>query len=422
MWVSVSAESTNPLGANDADNQLLGFDKTELESIAFDKNLKLPSTTNPSSILGFKQSEIDLLFSSKKTKPENVRQERANRSNPSTLDASAIANLNTIKKEPSIIGMPTGNSKSIYYPLGRDIAALAETTGLKIDVKTSSGSLDNIRRMASNENAGLAIVQSDIIEFLVNNPSKTNQSIIDNLRSVFSLYNEEIHLLAHKEIKTLQDLNNKRVIVGELGSGTPITANIVFDKIGVDIEAITGITPDKALKQFLMGEVDAIFFVGGKPISYINRLLEMKNDENLRKYTADIHLIPLDDERLYDTYTKANIYPTDYQSKNGLHRLTESTVPTIAAQALLVSYDFSKNDTPYYKRRCEQVRQLNSVIRKKLDELANNESGKYHSKWAEVDLDQATRLPQSLCISVAAPTANDLKAIDCYLETGSHCQ
>lgn len=400
MGSSVSAEVTNPLGADNVSNQLLGFDKTELESIVFDKNPNVPSATvaSPSSILGLEKSEIDLLFSNKKTKSENAKQER-------------------IPQGSSIIGMPTGNNKSIYYPLGRDIAALTATKGLRIDVKTSSGSLDNIRRMASNENAGLAIVQSDIIEFLVNNPSQTNQAIIDNLRSVFSLYNEEIHLLAHKEIKTLQALNNKRVIVGELGSGTPITANIVFGKVGVDIEAITGLAPDKALKQFLMGEADAIFFVGGKPISYINRLLEMQNDENLRKYTANIHLIPLKDERLYDTYTKANIYPTDYQSKNGLYRLTESVVPTIAAQALLVSYNFSKNDTPYYKRRCEQVRQLNSVIRKNLGKLASNDSGKYHSKWAEVDLDQATRLPRSQCIG-----ANDLKAIDCYLQTGSHCQ
>ena len=197
---------------------------------------------------------------------------------------------------------------------------------------------------------------------------------------------------------------------------------MVFDRLGVDIEPVTNVAPDKALKQFLLGDADAIFFVGGKPISYLNGLLEMRNNKSLRKYTEGIHLLPLDDERLHDTYTKTEITPGDYQSQNGLYRLTEAAVPTVAAQAILVSFDFSKNSSPYYKQRCKQINQLSSIVRNSLEKMASGGGRKYHAKWSQVDLDQPTKLPQNHCISDATPIVNELKAMDCYLQTGRPCE
>ena len=373
----------------------LGFDKAQLDALIKDTQSSLPIKTSPPTPEPVKK------------KPRRTRR---------------LANTNsTPAPRPTSIGMPTGSTIGTYYSLGVDIARLALRDGLVIDVKTSSGSLDNIRRMASNENAGLAIVQSDVIDYLSSNPSQSNQSIISNLRSVFTLYTEEIHLLVSNEIKTLQDLNKKRIIVGEIGSGTPITASRVFDKIGIDIEQITGVPPEAALRQLMLGKVDAIFLVGGKPLIYINGLLEIKNDDKLGKYTEGFHLMPLDDERLYGTYTRAQITPADYQSKNGLYRLTETVVPTIAVQALLVSYDFSKKDSHYHKMRCEQLSQLNSIVRENLATMASNDNREYHPKWAQVELDKKSTLAKSQCIDDSTPKETDLKAINCYLQTGNNC-
>ena len=82
------------------------------------------------------------------------------------------------------IGMPTGSSGGTYFPMGSDIASLAAKQGLNIDVKTSAGSLANIRRMAGNENAGISIVQSDVIDYLFKNPSRINRSILRGLTLV----------------------------------------------------------------------------------------------------------------------------------------------------------------------------------------------------------------------------------------------
>src|SRR5687767_7956753 len=57
------------------------------------------------------------------------------------------------------IGMVTGAPTGTAFAFGEDMAAVAMRHGLRILVKPSEGSLDNLRRLASDENAALAIVQ-----------------------------------------------------------------------------------------------------------------------------------------------------------------------------------------------------------------------------------------------------------------------
>ena len=321
------------------------------------------------------------------------------------------------------IGMPTGSSGGTYFPMGSDIASLAAKQGLNIDVKTSAGSLANIRRMAGNENAGISIVQSDVIDYLSKNPSRINKSVLRGLTLVFPLYNEEVHLLAHKEITSINDLKNKRVVVGKLGSGTHITANNILNIVDINVNQVYDLSPKEAYESLILGKVDAVFFVGGKPVSYINGLLEMSSNERLRKYTDTIHLVPLDDERLYESYAKASFLPQDYVTKDGLRQLTKVTVPTVAVKAIMVSHDFSKKTSRYYKMRCKQIGQINTIVRQNLDLLISGGSSEnnYHPKWSQVDLDQPVELAKSSCIKDESD-ADELKQIDCYLQTGAACE
>jgi TRAP transporter TAXI family solute receptor len=332
------------------------------------------------------------------------------------ISSSAFAN--------PIIGMPTGSNGGTYYPMGSDIAKLAASEGLNIDVKSSLGSLDNIRRMSSSENAGISIVQSDVIEYLGNTKSSVNKAVLKHLRLVFPLYNEEVHLLAKGGIVSIADLENKRVVVGKLGSGTFVTVSNILNKVGIKVVQIHDLSPKEAYQGLLLGKVDAVFFVGGKPISYINGLLEMKVDEKLSKLAEDIHLVPLDDERLYESYAKATITPMDYETSDRTARLTDVVVPTVAVKAVLVSHDFSIKNNGYYQMRCRQIDQLNNVVRNNLELLASGGAGgnEFHPKWEHVDLDQDVDLPRSACIKGIGRDVDEAKEIDCYLQTGKSCQ
>ena len=328
--------------------------------------------------------------------------------------------LNTSANPP--MGMPTGTSGGTYYSMGTDIASLAAKQGVDITITNSAGSLDNLRRMAGTGNAGISIVQSDVVDFLSKNPNSVNRRVLRNLRLVLPLYDEEVHLLARKDIASINDLENKRVVVGELGSGTHITSNNILNTVDINVKQIYDLTPKEAYESLILGKVDAVFFVGGKPVSYINGLLEMKSNEKLSKYMDDIHLVPIEDERLNQVYAKASFLPQDYVTKDRRHQLTQVTVPTVAVKALLVSHDFGRDNSYYYRMRCEQVNQINSVIRENLTLLASGGfgDGSYHPKWSQVDLDQPVDLEKSSCIKDTRDV-DELKLINCYLQKGAGC-
>lgn len=336
------------------------------------------------------------------------------------LIALACTSINALANP--VVGMPTGSRGGTYFPMGLDIARLAAQQGLVIQVKPSVGSLDNIRRMAGKENAGISIVQSDVVDYLTKNPGKVNRSVLRNLRLVFPLYDEEVHLLARKEITSIRDLEDKQVAVGKLGSGTYITANNILDIVDVNVNQVTDLTPKDAFASLILGKIDAVFFVGGKPVKYINGMLEMGSNEQLSKYSDAVHLVPIDDARLDLTYSKASFYPDDYKTKDGLRKLTTTTIPSIAVKAILVSHEFSRKDSPYYKLRCQQISKINTIIRKNLAVMTSGGFGKetYHPKWAQVDLDQPVDLAKSACIT-EGNEEEELKLINCYLLTGNKC-
>ncbi|NJN45392.1 MAG: hypothetical protein HC808_01645 [Candidatus Competibacteraceae bacterium] len=63
------------------------------------------------------------------------------------------------------VGMVTGSKTGTYYQFGQDIAEVAKPKGVNILVKESKGSIDNIKRLNSRENAAFGIVQSDVLGF-----------------------------------------------------------------------------------------------------------------------------------------------------------------------------------------------------------------------------------------------------------------
>jgi hypothetical protein len=104
-------------------------------------------------------------------------------------------------------------------------------------------------------------------------------------------------------------------------------------------------------------------------------------------------------------YVASSIGPGDYD-------WVMETVPTVAVKAVLISYDFSSQRTPYYRTRCKQLSLLGRVVRDHVAEL--KQTG--HPKWKEVALDDAIGIWERDPCSHARPRAPEtgddlLKAI-----------
>lgn len=303
------------------------------------------------------------------------------------------------------LGMVTGPKTGTYIAIGRDIAKAAKAEGIEIEVKDSGGSIDNIKRITSGENAALGIVQSDVLTFLKRSHSPDTQRAAEAIRLVFPLYPEEIHILAHKDIKSISDLMGKNVVIGEESSGSMLTSVNLFSILGVMPGAMMKISPPEGVVAVLRKEADAMIFVGGKPVRVFKNLEDLNAPENKQfvELLKDVHFVPLKESVLLRNYGKAEITHEDYN-------FVTDPVPTLSVHAALVAYDFSASGRSYSQDRCEQVRKVAKAIGDNILKLKKDG----HSKWKQVDLNAQLGIWQKdVCTwPDQKPEAADQRSID----------
>lgn len=278
---------------------------------------------------------------------------------------------------PDKLGIVTGSEAGTYIKFGQDMATLTEQYGLTLLVKESEGSLDNIRRLISKENAAVGIVQSDVLGFLTRSQDERMRRVASLLRLVFPFYNEEVHLYADKNVQSFADLAGKRVVVGTKGSGNWLTTTNLLHLMGVEPAERINLSPPEGVTAVLTGKADAMIYVAGKPVKLFSNIEQLKDNPKYGDLVKNVHFVPLDDPKMLKEYLPAKLTPQDYA-------WIDQEVPTIAVKAVLVSFDFSRKLTPYYERRCKELGVLGAVVRSNIALLKDNG----HPKWNEVDLEQ----------------------------------
>ncbi len=280
--------------------------------------------------------------------------------------------IRPLSAEP--IGMVTGAKTGTYLQFGKDIAAVSKKSGVHVLVSPSKGSIDNIKRMMSRENAAFAIVQSDVLGYLRKSSNPKFRRAAKRLRLIFPFYNEEVHLFARKKIQTLNDLQGKTVVVGPKSSGTNMTAWNILKITGVEPAKRLNLAINEGIKLVLKNKADAVFVVAGKPRPGFSNLFNTPK-ESVQAMLQQVHFVPLNDPALLTEYERSDLSLQDYS-------FIQTNVPTIAVKALLVSFDFSSAKTPYYRQRCQQLNRIANAIRQNINTLKL----KHHKKWNQVDL------------------------------------
>jgi len=211
--------------------------------------------------------------------------------------------------------MLSGLQGGTYQSLAQDIK---NNSSQKINVLTSSGSVDNFNQLMSDENSiNVTFLQYDV---LLANELK-NPGIRENLRVLLPLFlDEEIHLIAKKGsgITDLSDLRGKRVAIGTKEQGTYVTATTIKQRTGIawfDVE----MSSNDAYDALQKGVIDAYFYVGGAPVASLSKL----------GVDAPIQLVNIKDKALKDIYRKKKI-------AKGTYAWQEKTVTTYAVSTLLV--------------------------------------------------------------------------------------
>ena len=259
------------------------------------------------------------------------------------------------------LGIITGGEKGTYYQFGLNLQTLVKPRDIALAVYPSKGSIENVYAVYQRPGVQLGIVQSDVLAFVARVQSDpVLQRIAKKTKMVFPLYNEEIHILARQGIENFEDLADKRVAIGREGSGTYLTARLLFNVAEVAPREMVPIDTDAALAELKAGRVDAMFYVAGYPVKLFTEAVAEADG---------LALVQILNKSITEFYPRAEIPAQTYVWQ-------PKPVPTVAVKAVLVSFDFQRRD-------CDTVGQFAKVVVDNMGWLVQNG----HPKWKSVDLD-----------------------------------
>ena len=261
-----------------------------------------------------------------------------------------------------VVGVISGGVTGTYIRIAADLAnALDDGYGLRVLPIIGKGSVRNIEDLLLLRGVDVAIVQSDVLDFYKR--AELVPNIEGKLRYIAKLYNEEVHVLARSEYGTIDDLAGKRVNFGTDGSGTFMTAGIIFDDLGIDVDVQSAPEPI-ALEKLRAGELDALVFVGGKPVELIGAIGQAE----------PLHLLAIPRERIKAAYVPSELTAEAYPNLIE----PEAPVPTVAVSAVLAAYNW-----PEGHLRREKLNRFIESFTTNFDKLLKPP---FHPKWREIDL------------------------------------
>ncbi len=261
-----------------------------------------------------------------------------------------------VAQKPSLeINLVAGNEAGVYYSIAKDIEKLAKENNLDIDVIATRGALQNIHDVFYYDSIPLGITQGDVLAFLNTfaNSDEEARLKIEKLKVVLPLHKEEIYVIANKNIKSVEDLKDKKVSIGDEGSGTTLTALTLLYQWGITPKELYNFNVKRAIDALRKGEVDAMFYVVGTPAKVLEE--QILPEDNFHLLPVNLTLTPEDDfyTRLYSKITiPANTYSWQ---KDG--------VQSLAIQSFLFTYEDDN---------CQYVTPVANLIKNNLSWLQKN--------------------------------------------------
>jgi len=185
------------------------------------------------------------------------------------LGASAPA----VAQQSKFITVGTGGIVGVYYPLGgaicRFVNASRKDHGLRCTVESTGGSVFNINAVMSGD-MDIGFAQSDTQYYAMTGVGAFKDKPQPKLRALFSVYPELVTLVTRQDanIKTFADIKGKRMNIGDPGSGTRSTTELVMNAMGIKKEDLKFAGELKFVEMapaLCDNKIDAFTFVAGHP-------------------------------------------------------------------------------------------------------------------------------------------------------------
>jgi TRAP-type uncharacterized transport system substrate-binding protein len=260
----------------------------------------------------------------------------------------------------TVITAPAGGATSVF---GSDMArVLDDDATIRVLPVLGKGPVRNVVDILYLKSIDMGAVAADVPEFYklqYNIPDITSR-----LRYVAKLYHNELHIIAPNSVKSIFDLDGKK-IVAQTDVGY-YSAKVIFSRLNIKATFDYRTDDARALQKISDGEADAYITSTGKVFSLAR---------NLKNENRALHLVPVPyDRRLQDMYL-----PTTLSSEEYPNLLSPGeTIDTVATSVLLVSFNWPENTERY-----NRVARFVDVFFSKIEEFMKPPR---HPKWKEASI------------------------------------
>jgi uncharacterized protein len=262
---------------------------------------------------------------------------------------------------------------STYLPIAEDLQnVLDDPKGntLRVIPVVGRGGAQNLVDLLFVRGVDLAITQQEHLLYLKQQDPRVYGSIEQRVHYITKLYNSEFHLVAKKNIKSLRDLEGKRVSLNRALSATDVAGRTIFKLLNIN-PIIENIDVETSVKMVRSGELAAASSFAGAPVAGYAQIQD-----------ADLHFVPVDEItlgkrdylRLLEQFLPSSLGGGDYPRLIGQGQ----NVPTLASGAMLVAYVWPEGT--------ERAEKIKNFVNRFFDNFDKFRQPPRHPKWREVAL------------------------------------
>lgn len=193
------------------------------------------------------------------------------------LASGALISVPAVAQQ-KFVTIGTGGVTGVYYAAGGAICRLMNKErarhGIRCSVESTGGSVTNINTIRAGD-LDFGVAQSDW-QFHASKGTAVFQKdgAFTDLRAVFSVHPEPFTVLARKEanVAKFEDLKGKRVNVGNPGSGTRASMDVLLETMGwklSDFSLAAELKADEHGPALCDNKIDAFFYGVGHPSANI---------------------------------------------------------------------------------------------------------------------------------------------------------
>lgn len=281
-------------------------------------------------------------------------------------------------KDLSIVGIAAGPAGGTYFRLGKDIEAILTIDGIHAQAFETAGGDQNLELLKSSRNTTIAIVKQDQI---------TNDNS-ENYFPLLKLSREEIHIFAKNNISNIEDLANKRIVLGPKGRSGRKTIQSLLAMSNIKEYTDMEDPIDVGFCKVITDQADAFAYVSGKPIAIFGEVKRLEGKfSNISNKFAFVPIKPT--PHLMQTWEESSISKNDYDWLPG-------NISTVATRTLIIIRSPKFFNQAQKRIRCDQALGFITALNDHYKELQNSDD--FHPKWKEVNFGQLKKTKNDILV------------------------